>query len=100
MYRKIIKDLLNWKNSPLRKPLLLSGARQTGKTYVIEKQFGKDYYKKIIKINFERDLDAQKIFENDFLISCALIFLFNDTTKLFFYDIPNRLLQALLLRRR
>ena len=65
MYRKIIKDLLNWKNSPLRKPLLLSGARQTGKTYVIEKQFGKDYYKKIIKINFERDLDAQKIFEND-----------------------------------
>ena len=40
MKREIIKDLEKWKNSKNRKPLIVHGARQVGKTYII-KQFGK-----------------------------------------------------------
>ena len=40
MEREIIKDLIKWKNSKNRKPLIVHGARQVGKTYII-KQFGK-----------------------------------------------------------
>jgi predicted AAA+ superfamily ATPase len=36
MQRKLIKSLLEWKNSPDRKPLLLKGARQTGKTWLMK----------------------------------------------------------------
>ena len=43
MYRKIINDLLKWKNDKNRKPLILRGARQVGKTYII-KQFGSENY--------------------------------------------------------
>ena len=41
MKREIIKDLLKWKESSNRKPLIVHGARQVGKTYII-KQFGKE----------------------------------------------------------
>jgi hypothetical protein len=43
MYRKIIHDLKRWKYSPYRKPLILQGARQTGKTWIM-KEFGKTEY--------------------------------------------------------
>ena len=43
MDRKILKDLITWKNNTTRKPLILRGARQVGKTYII-KQFGNEYY--------------------------------------------------------
>ena len=43
MYRKIMRNLIEWKNSKERKPLILRGARQVGKTYII-KQFGKENY--------------------------------------------------------
>ena len=45
MYRKIIEDLKRWKNSAHRKPLILQGARQTGKTWIM-KEFGRSEYKK------------------------------------------------------
>lgn len=40
MYRNIYNDLVKWKNSSYRKPLILNGARQTGKTWILN-EFGK-----------------------------------------------------------
>lgn len=52
MQREIINDLIKWKNSKNRKPLVVHGARQVGKTYII-KQFGKENYKNLLYVNFE-----------------------------------------------
>lgn len=52
MEREIIKDLIKWKNSKNRKPLIVHGARQVGKTFIIKK-FGKEYYDNLIYVNFE-----------------------------------------------
>lgn len=52
MKRLIYNQLIEWKNSDRRKPLILRGARQTGKTYIL-KEFGKNEYKNYIYINFE-----------------------------------------------
>jgi len=64
MERKILKSLLEWKNSSNRKPLILHGARQVGKTYAAI-TFGKRYYKNTIYINMEDSEKIQKIFEGD-----------------------------------
>ena len=45
MERLILNKLLEWKNSPYRKPLILKGVRQVGKTWIL-KEFGKRYYEK------------------------------------------------------
>lgn len=52
MEREIIKEMLKWKESENRKPLIIHGARQVGKTYIIKK-FGKTYYDNMIYVNFE-----------------------------------------------
>ena len=52
MKREIINDLINWKESKNRKPLIIHGARQVGKTYIV-KEFGKQYYENLIYVNFE-----------------------------------------------
>ena len=44
MLRAAYNDFLNWKNSPYRKPLIVNGARQTGKTWLL-KEFGRNEYK-------------------------------------------------------
>ena len=54
MQRDLIKDLIAWKNSKFRKPLLLRGARQTGKTWLL-KEFGRLHYKQCVYCNFEED---------------------------------------------
>jgi predicted AAA+ superfamily ATPase len=64
MERKITAKLLEWKNDPNRKPLLICGARQVGKTYVAL-QFGRTNYKNVAYFNFEFTKSASKIFEND-----------------------------------
>jgi len=64
MQRKIIKSLLEWKNSPDRKPLLLKGARQTGKTWMM-KEFGKTAYGNTVYIDFFNNQQARNIFEGD-----------------------------------
>lgn len=57
-------DLIAWKNSKNRKPLLLYGARQVGKTYLV-KEFGKKYFKDVIYVNFEtNDIIGKMIDEN------------------------------------
>ena len=63
MYRKIMNDLVNWKNDKNRKPLILRGARQVGKTYII-KQFGEKYYEDVAYFNFDHDTELYNLFEN------------------------------------
>ncbi|MCK5846245.1 MAG: ATP-binding protein [Bacteroidales bacterium] len=62
MHRDIYKTLNNWKLEEERKPLLFRGARQVGKTYIIE-QFGKENFSNIISINFERNIEYKNIFK-------------------------------------
>ena len=64
MKRKIVEWLLNWKNSKDRKPLILQGARQVGKTYSAL-SFGRDYYKTTAYFNFEDNTQLCKVFERD-----------------------------------
>jgi len=54
MYRKIMEYLNAWKNSPYRKPLILQGARQVGKTYSIL-EFGREQYENVAYFNFETE---------------------------------------------
>ncbi|MCL2078658.1 MAG: AAA family ATPase [Oscillospiraceae bacterium] len=63
MLRKITAQLLKWKNSKYRQPLILQGARQVGKTYVVL-EFAREQYDNVAYINFEFDKDAKAIFEN------------------------------------
>ncbi|MCK5349211.1 MAG: AAA family ATPase, partial [Desulfobacula sp.] len=62
MKRLIEKKLLDWKNSKRRKPLILRGARQIGKTWIIQ-NFGNRYYKNIVTIDFEKDRELHAFFE-------------------------------------
>ena len=64
MKRSVYSDLLAWKNSPDRKPLLLQGARQTGKTWLME-EFGKKEFKSVISINFEKQPRLSAYFDSD-----------------------------------
>ncbi len=62
MKRKIYTQLLEWKNSPCRKPLILNGARQVGKTYIL-RQFGEKEYKKLAFLSLDRNKKATEVFE-------------------------------------
>lgn len=61
MYRKIEKDLLEWKKN-FKMPLMLIGARQTGKTYILE-EFCKTNFENYIYINLEKEEDIREIFD-------------------------------------
>lgn len=63
MYRKIMEKLIEWKNDKDRKPLILRGARQVGKTYII-KQFGEENYEGVAYFNFDHDAELYNMFEN------------------------------------
>lgn len=52
MKRKITQRLIDWKNRPGHKPLILQGARQVGKTYILE-EFGKEHYKNYVKVSLD-----------------------------------------------
>ncbi|MBQ9219602.1 ATP-binding protein [Succinivibrio sp.] len=54
MLRAVYNDFLNWKNSPYRKPLIVNGARQTGKTWLL-KEFGRNEYKNMAYINCDNN---------------------------------------------
>ena len=66
MKRTIYKDLLKWKNNPNKKPLLLQGARQVGKTFIIN-QFGRNEYKNFIYLNFEQDINLHQFFKKQLI---------------------------------
>lgn len=65
MYREKIEELKKWKNSNNRKPLIIRGARQVGKTWLM-KEFGKKYFEKVAYINFDDNTRMEKLFEEDF----------------------------------
>ena len=65
MYRDKMNELKKWKDSPTRKPLIIRGARQVGKTWLM-KEFGKQCYKKCAYINFDDNSRMDKLFEDDF----------------------------------
>lgn len=62
MFRKITQYLLDWKQSPYRKPLILQGARQVGKTYALL-AFGREHYENVAYFNFETTPSLAKTFE-------------------------------------
>lgn len=64
MKRDLISKLIDWKNSNLRKPLILLGARQFGKTYLL-KDFGKSNYQNTAYISFESNQEYLEIFKRD-----------------------------------
>jgi predicted AAA+ superfamily ATPase len=65
MYRNVIEQLKEWKNSLQRKPLVLAGARQVGKTYIL-KEFGKTEYENVAYINCDDNALAKNLFEEDY----------------------------------
>ena len=67
MYRKIISELENWKRNENRKPLIIQGARQVGKTWIMQ-EFSRKHFEKTVYINFESSIRLQQIFKDDFSI--------------------------------
>lgn len=72
MKREMYELLVQWKKSKKRKPLILFGARQVGKTYLVE-QFAKENYEYLYSINFEFDKDATKLFSQNLDMKTLLL---------------------------
>ncbi len=62
MERSIYNKLVEWKNKRNHKPLILNGARQVGKTYILQ-EFGKREYKKLAFFSLDRNQKAAEVFE-------------------------------------
>lgn len=63
MYREISSELFTWKNRENRKPLIVRGARQVGKTYLIE-EFARMHFKNCVTVNFEEQVELKALFKN------------------------------------
>lgn len=72
MERNVIKQLLAWKQKKNRKPLIVNGARQVGKTYIL-RGFGTKYYQKMAYVNCDKNKMLEKIFSQDYNISRILL---------------------------
>ena len=72
MERHLLHELKRWKDSPHRKPLILKGARQVGKTWLM-REFGKRYYQKVAYVNFDNNPRMQQVFTEDFSIDRLLL---------------------------
>ena len=59
-----MEKLVAWKSSDERKPMVLKGARQVGKTWLM-KEFGKNYYKSFVYFNFDEEDELKSIFETN-----------------------------------
>ena len=64
MYRSAIKKMYQWKESKHRKPLIIEGARQVGKTWLM-KEFGKQAYSDTVYINFDSNTRMAELFSHD-----------------------------------
>jgi predicted AAA+ superfamily ATPase len=80
MQRLYFDKLLNWKKSKHRKPLLLQGARQVGKTWLM-KEFGKEYFKNVAYVNFDKSERLRSIFTGDFNIKRIIEVIELETTQ-------------------
>ena len=72
MFRFAIEKLLMWKEKEVRKPLIIMGARQVGKTWLM-KEFGKKYYEKTAYISFYNNQRMKEVFQTDFDIERILM---------------------------
>lgn len=64
MYRLAMEDLKKWKNDSSRKPMIIRGARQVGKTWLM-REFGKNYFDYMVYINFDGNERMSKLFSGD-----------------------------------
>ena len=80
MKRKLYNALIKWKNDPDRKPLVLEGARQVGKTWLL-KEFGQNEYQNLVYVNFHDDPEAQEIFRVDLKVDRILYLLESITNQ-------------------
>jgi len=91
MKRARLNNLQNWGTKPNRKPLILRGARQVGKTYLVN-QYAQQNFTHFININFEDNISLQKLFTNNTPkeIVQELSLLYNtpviENETLFFFD--------------
>ncbi len=67
MYRESIVSLIKWKEDKFRKPLIVRGARQVGKTWLLQ-EFGSISYTKFVYVNFEETTALKNIFSADFVL--------------------------------
>lgn len=72
MQRKILQSLHNWKKTPNRKPLIIQGARQVGKTWVM-KHFGEQAFDNVAYINFDNNSRMKTLFSNDYDIDRLIL---------------------------
>ena len=72
MERKAMESLVQWKKSKRRKPLIIKGARQTGKTWLM-KEFGKQYFKYTAYVNFDNNEYMKDVFDMDYNIERILM---------------------------
>ena len=72
MERFIMQDLIAWKNRKDRKPLILLGARQVGKTYIL-KEFGQREFENVAYINCDNNAMAKDLFASDYNIDRILL---------------------------
>jgi predicted AAA+ superfamily ATPase len=72
MKRTKMAELIAWKNSISRKPLIIKGARQVGKTWLM-KEFGKTQYAQTVYLNFEKNKRLQTLFTDDFDIKRVIV---------------------------
>ena len=71
MERVFYRDLLKWKESAERKPLIVQGARQVGKTWIM-KHFGTNEYKQMIYVNCDEEPRMKEMFKQDYNIDRIL----------------------------
>ncbi|MGB4594474.1 MAG: ATP-binding protein [Anaerolineaceae bacterium] len=71
MFRLALEKLESWRESPKRKPLIIRGARQVGKTWIM-KTFGQSHYLNVAYINFENNERMRNLFKDDFNIERIL----------------------------
>ena len=64
MKRNAMQDLVQWKNDEERKPMVLKGARQVGKTWIM-KEFGRQYYESYVYFNLDEEEELKSIFETN-----------------------------------
>ncbi len=74
MKRYAEKSLVEWKDNPLRKPLLLMGARQVGKTWLMQ-EFGRKYFKNVVFVSFDSNERMQVVFQGGYDIPRLLMML-------------------------
>lgn len=72
MIRSAMEQLKKWKSKPQRKPLIIQGARQVGKTWLM-KEFGRSFYNETVYINFDNNVRMQTLFEEDLNIERIIV---------------------------